>query len=110
MFPHPLLVSPFVALLVAAGVYADAGRRSLPRGTRLGWTIGTGIVSLGGFVLAFTLESVLFRAYFLTLGRPVVVHSPSELVTFLFLVGLAVSAVTVLGYGVGSRYGPFKAP
>lgn len=68
----------------------------------------TGLVSLGGFLGAFVFDRVLSRAYFLVLERQVVVHSPRELLMGLFIVGLSVSAIAVLIYGIGSRFGPLK--
>lgn len=108
MYLHPLLVSPLITILVMGVVYADTNRRALARRTRLRWTVGVGLVSLGGFLGAFAFDSVLSRAYYLILGRPVVVHTPRELLTGLFIVGLTVSAIAVLVYGIGSRSGPLK--
>lgn len=104
-----LLALPVTA--VAAGVvYADGARRGLPMASRLRWTAGVSVASLGGFSVAFGLESWLFRIGHSLSGSPgevVVVVSPVELVTTLSGAALAVSAVAVLAYGFGSRYGPF---
>lgn len=106
---HPLVASPIVAVLAASLVYVDAGRRDLPRRTRLGWTAGVGILSLGGFLAVYLFDGVLARTYLLLGGEPFVVRSPREVVTVLFLLGLAISAAAVLAYGLGSRYGPLAA-
>lgn len=102
---HPLLVSPLIAVLAAGIVYADAGRLSLPSRTRLGWTVGVGLVSLGGFLGAFAFDGALARTSALVIGGPVVVHTPRELLVGIFAVGLAISAMAVLIYGFGTRVG-----
>ncbi|WP_254533897.1 hypothetical protein [Natrinema gelatinilyticum] len=112
MYLHPLLVSPLVTFLVMGIVYTDTKRRALELRTRLLWTIGVGLVSLGGFLGAFVFDSVLsrayFRAYVLILGRPVVVQSPREFLLIPFMVGTTVSAIAVLVYGIRSRFAPLK--
>lgn len=102
---HPLLVSPLIAVLAAGIVDADAGRLSLSRRRRLGWTVGVGLVSLGGFLGAFAFDGALSRAYALVLGESMVVHTSRELLAGLFAVGLAISTTAVLIYGVGTRAG-----
>ncbi len=102
---HPLLVSPFVTLLVTGLVYADAKRRALPRQTQLRWTVGVGLVSLGGFLGAYAFDNLLAQAYTRFFEGQIVVHSPREVLTLLFVVGLSISVMAVLVYGVGSRLG-----
>lgn len=106
---HPLLASPIVTLLAAGLVYADAGRRELPRRTRLGWTLGTALVSLGGYLAVGVFDDLLVRSYLRLLGEPLVVRSPREVLMVLLVAGLAISLTAVLGYGLGSRYGPLAA-
>lgn len=108
MYLHPLLVSPLVTLLVMGIVYTDTKRRALTLRTRVQWTVGVGFVSFGGYLGAYAFDDVLSRAYSLIFGGPVVVHSPREFLTGLFTVGLMVSVLAVLTYGIGSRFGPLK--
>lgn len=106
---HPILFAPLIALLTMATVYGDTRRRSLPLRTRLGWTVGVGVFSLGGSITVFMHASMFYRQYLLLLGRPLVVRSPFELLTWLLSVGTASSAVLVLIYVVGSRIGVDRA-
>lgn len=108
MYLHPLLVSPFVTLLVMGIVYTDTKRRALAQRTQFLWTVGVGLVSLGGFLGAFVFDSVLSRVYFLLRGRPVVVPSPREYLLLIFIFGLTASAIALLVYGIGRRFGPLK--
>lgn len=105
----PLLAALFVVPVAVALVHADAARRGLPSRTRRRWCVATGLISLGGFVASAVLDGALARAYDALLGRPVVVVTPLQLLTGLVLVGLAVSALAVLTYGVASRYGRLAA-
>lgn len=104
-----LLAALSVTALAAGVVYTDSTRRGLARRTRFRWTGSVALVSLTCFAGAFTFETALARVALAATGRPVVVTSPRELLTWLTLVGLFVSAVAVLGYGFGSRVGPFAA-
>jgi len=105
----PLLAALFVVPVAVALVLADAGKRGLSRRTRRRWSVGVGVVSLGGFAAAAVLNGSLVSAYNALLGRPVVVVTPLQLLTGLVLVGLAVSALSVLTYGLASRFGPLAA-
>ncbi|MBV0903755.1 hypothetical protein [Haloarcula salina] len=109
MNPLPLFAALFVVPVAVALVLVDAGKRGLSRRTRRRWSGGVGVVSLGGFVASAALDGALVPAYNALLGRPVVVVTPLQLLTGLVLVGLAVSALAVLTYGVASRYGPLAA-
>lgn len=106
MVPLALLSGLPVATVAAGIVYADAARRDLPAATRLRWSAGVAAASLVGFLVAFGLDGVFYRLYAAVAGTPVVVTHPRQLVTTLFVVGLAVSTAAVLAYGFGSRYGP----
>jgi hypothetical protein len=104
-----LLVASIVALVAASLVAADARSRGLPGRTRRGWIGGVGVVSAGGFLLAYGFDGVLYRVYLSALSRPAVAPTPRALLSGVLLVGFAVSATMVLTYGFGSRYGPFAA-
>lgn len=110
MFPSLVLLPPLIAIPVVGIVYADTRQRRLPWQTRLSWSASAGLVSLGEFLLVFTFDSLLSRAYFLVLDDPIVVHSPRELLTGPRIAGVAVSAMTVFTYGIASRYGPLYTP
>ena len=86
-------------------VYTDAYRRSLSMRSRLGWTVGVGLLSLGGSLTLFAFDSMLYRQYLQLLGQPLIVRSPFELLTWLLSVGTAFSGILVLVYTVGSRIG-----
>ncbi|WP_232686325.1 hypothetical protein [Halobacterium zhouii] len=90
-------------------VLADAVRRELPPRTRYVWTGSVGVVSLGGFLAVYPFENVLYRLYLEVTGSPAIAPQPREVTAALLLVTLAASAVAVLAYGFGSRYGPLKA-
>ncbi|WP_313695142.1 hypothetical protein [Halorarum halobium] len=106
---HPLVVAPPVVLLAMGVTYADGTRRSLTVPARLRWTLGIGCVSIGGFLAAFAFDGVVFRLYSVAVGRQFIVQSPRELLTILFSIGLVISTVAVLLYGVASRFGPLES-
>lgn len=106
MAPVPALLGVPVALLAGIVVYADAAGRDMTPGVRLGWSAGVAVASLTGFLAAFGLDGVFLRGYVVLADGPVVVTHPRQLVASLFVVGLAVTAGSVLAYGVGTRWGP----
>lgn len=81
-------------------------RRDLTPRVRALWAVGTGLLSVGGFVGAFLFRSYLFRVYPRLGGEPLIVRAPSDLLFFLFVGGLGVSVAALLAYGFGSRFGP----
>jgi hypothetical protein len=105
---HPILVSPIVTVVAMGVVYLDAKSRELVPRTRLLWTIGVGLISQSGFLVVFAFDNLFSRAYSLIFGRQMVVHSPYELLIFLFSTGLCISGTAVLIYGFRSRFGPLS--
>ena len=101
---NPLLVSPIVTLVAMGMVYIDAKRRVLAPRTRFLWTIGVGLVTQVGFLVVFAFDGLFSRVYSLVFGEQVVVQSPHEFLTFLFAIGLCISVMAVLIYGVGRRF------
>lgn len=106
---HPILASPIVTIAAMGGVYLDATYRDLAPRTRLRWTIGVGLSSQVGFLAVFAFDDLFTRAYSLVFGRRLVVHSPYEFLTILFVIGFCISGTGVLIYGVRSRFGPLSA-
>lgn len=104
-----LLLGVPVAAIAGAVVYVDAARRDLPTAARLRWSGGVAGASLAGFILAFGLDDVVFRHLAGLAGTPVVVTHPRQVVASLSIGGTAISAVAVLAYGFGSRFGHFEA-
>lgn len=90
-------------------VLADATRRDLSPRTRCLWTGSVGLVSVGGFLTTYFFDDALYRLYLEVTGSPALAPQPREVAATLLLVTLAASAVAVLVYGFGSRYGPLKA-
>jgi hypothetical protein len=93
-----VLVSPTVAALV----YWDATNAGLSRSARLPAAVCAGAVSFGGFLVPGLAEGGFARVYLGLKPTPVVV-SPLELLFVRLAAGLAVSAMAVLGCGVGFR-------
>ncbi|MFB6160307.1 MAG: ATP-binding cassette domain-containing protein [Haloferacaceae archaeon] len=106
---HPVLLAPPIAGLAMAVVFRDAHRRALPARTTAAWTLGVGVLSLAGFVAAFSFDGALYRQYLLLSGESLVVRTPYELLTWTLAVGTAFSAVLCLVYAVGSRVGARRA-
>jgi hypothetical protein len=91
-------------------VYWDATRRGLPQQTRSRWTGCVGFVSSCGFVLSITVfDDILIWIYKNMSGHPpMMVFTPYDFVMMLFKIGVAISALAVLMYVIGSRFGPLK--
>ncbi|WP_311172301.1 hypothetical protein [Halobellus ordinarius] len=100
---HPMLFVLPIVILTMAMVFGDAHRRALPVRTKVAWTLGIGILSLIGFVIVFSFDSTLYRQYLLLFGKPLVVRTPYELLTWLLTVGTTFSAGLCLIYAVGTR-------
>jgi len=102
----PLSAALLVVPALAAGlVYADAYRRGLSTGRRLLWSGAVAVVSYTGFLGAYAFDGRLFRSYVALTGAEPVVSSPRQLLAWVVVLGLTVSAASVLAYGVGSRVG-----
>ncbi|AZH24998.1 hypothetical protein [Haloplanus aerogenes] len=97
-----VLLGSFVAPLVAGLVYLDATRRNFSRSVRLRWTVGVALVSVGGFLLPLFVGDALVRAYLLWTKPAPVVTSPLERLGLHAAVGLAVTGVALVGYGIGT--------
>lgn len=106
---HPFWVTPAITLLAAGIVLADTNRRKLAPRTRLFWTAGVGLTSLGVFIGVFMFQRYVYEFYYRVTGQHVITHTPYELVLNSFIAGLLLTAIAVLTYGFGSRFGPFKA-
>jgi uncharacterized membrane protein len=104
----PVAVALFVSPAAAALVYADARRRALSRRYGTAAASAVGLVSFGGFLVAAISGTGLLSAYYRLLKQPVIAVTPLDLVFSMFLLGLAVTALAVLGYGIGSRFGPLS--
>ena len=90
-------------------VFADTVRRDLPPRTRYRWTGSAGLTRAGGFLTLYRFDDVVYRRYHEATGGPAVAPLPREVSAGLLVTGVAASAVAVLAYGFGSRYGPLKA-
>jgi len=99
-----LLVGLIVGLVATSLVLADTLRRDLPARTQAGWVSVVALLSIGGSIAVAAGDSTVFRL--LAAGHdPVVAVTPLALLTRLVLASMALSALAVLAYGVGSRYG-----
>ena len=98
-----LLVAP----AVAAVVYLDGRRRGRAARPRAAWAVGSGLTTLGGFVLPAASDGAVFRAYegVVRPEPPVVTVSPFELVALRLAVGGAVAVGVLVAYGVATRAG-----
>jgi hypothetical protein len=105
---HPFWIAPFAALLAAGLVAVDATRFGLDARRRLYWAVGVGLVSASGFLGAFLVLPEAYQFYHRLTGQPVVVRTPYEVVLNGVLVGLAVTALAMLAYGIGTRGRPPK--
>lgn len=105
-----VLVSGIIIGVVATGlVFTDTIRRELSLRTRYLWTGSVGIVSVGGFLTAYLFDDALFQLYLEVTDSAAIAPMPREVAITLLFVALVASTVSVLTYGFGSRYGPFKA-
>ena len=97
-------------LFVTGFVYWDTTRRGLPQRARSRWTGSVGFVSSCGFVLSMTVfDDILIRVYAdMSRHSTVMAFTPIDLVMMLFKIGVVISALAVLMYVVGSRFGPLK--
>jgi len=101
-----LLVSLFIGLITTSLVLADTLRRNLPARTQAGWIGFVGLVSIGGSIAVTAGDDALYR--WALAGDTRVAVTPRQLITTTIGAGLALSALVVLTYGVGSRYGPLS--
>ncbi|ESS09995.1 MAG: hypothetical protein A07HN63_00206 [uncultured archaeon A07HN63] len=98
------LLNLAAGLLATAVVVVDTHRRGLSPRVQAGWVGFVAISSIGGSVAVAVGDTVFLRL--LQLGMPLVVVTPFQLLTTVLIAGLTLSALAVLTYGVGSRYGP----
>ena len=102
-----LLVGLIGGLTATSLVIADTIRRELPARTRGGWIGFVALVSIGGSVGVAVGDTTVFRL--IAAGSdPVIAVTPLALLTRLVLASVALSALAVVAYGVGSRYGPLS--
>jgi hypothetical protein len=103
------LLVGLVAGLIATGlVIADTVRRRLPARTQAGWIGFVALVSLGGSLAAPVLDSAFYRVA-LAVEPTAVTTTPLQMLAARVGIRLLLSALGVVAYGIGSRYGPFKS-
>ena len=102
-----LLVGLGVGLVATSLVVADTLRRDLPARTQAGWVGFVALLSIGGSIAVAVGDSTVFRLLAAS-SDPVVAVTPLALLTRLVLASVALSALAVVAYGVGSRYGPLS--
>lgn len=100
-----LLVGVLVAPIAAAVAYADATRLGQGARERLAWALAVGSGSFSGFLLAHRFDDALTRVYLHDVKAAPVLTSPYELLALHLTVGVAVSAASVVSYGVAVRFG-----
>ncbi|KAA9399842.1 hypothetical protein Har1130_01815 [Haloarcula sp. CBA1130] len=105
----PVVVALFVSPAAAALAYADARRRDLSQRYCTAAASAVGLASFGGFLAASLFGSGLFSAYYRLLDRPVIAVTPLDFLLSLLYLGLSITVLAVLGYGVASRYGPLTS-
>mgnify|MGYP000181983900 CR=1 FL=1 len=103
-----LLIGLLVGLIATGLVVADTVRRGLPARTQAGWIGFVALVSIGGSLAAPLIDSVFYRLA-LAVEPTAVTVTPLQMFATRIGLRLTLSAVAVLAYGVGSRYGPFKS-
>ena len=86
---------------------ADTLRRDPPARTQVGWIGFVALVSIGGSLAVAAGDSALYRLA-LASEPGVIAVTPLQLITTSIGAGLLLSALAVLAYGVGSRYGPLS--
>ena len=95
-----------VGLIATSLVLADTIRRDFPIRTQAGWTGFVALVGVGGSLAAAVGDDALYRLALASDTR--VAATPLQLITATIGAGLALSALAVLTYGDGSRYGPLS--
>ena len=98
-----LIAGFYVAVGVAGVVFVDATRRQHPPKKRLTWSAGVGAVSFGGFLVPHLYADAFHYVYLQRLKPVPVVSSPSEILMLHLATGVIVSALAVVGYGLGRR-------
>jgi len=99
------LLNLAVGLVATAVVAVDTHRRGLSTRVQAGWVGFVAAVSIGGSAAVAAGDTIFLRL--LQFGSdPLLVVTPFQLLATVLLAGLTLSALAVLTYGFGSRYGP----
>jgi len=102
------LLNLAVGLVATTVVAVDTHRRGLSTRMQAGWIGFVAVSSIGGSVAVAAGDAGLLRL--LQFGRdPMLVVTPVQLLATVLIAGVTLSALAVLAYGFGSRYGPLAA-
>ena len=102
------LLNLAVGLVATTVVAVDTYRRGLSTRMQAGWIGFVAVSSIGGSVAVAAGDAGLLRL--LQFGRdPMLVVTPVQLLATVLIAGVTLSALAVLAYGFGSRYGPLTA-
>lgn len=99
------LLNLVVGLLATILVAADTLRRDLQPRIQVGWIGFVATVSIGGSLAVALGDDVFFRLW-IAGSDPAIAVTPLQLLTGVVVAGGTLSALAVLAYGFGSRYGP----
>jgi len=102
------LLNLAVGIVATAVVAVDTRRRGLSPRAQAGWIGIVATISIGGSLAVALGDDVLFRLW-ITRSDPAIAVTPLQLLTGVVVAGVALSALAVLAYGFGSRYGPLAA-
>ncbi|TQQ83587.1 hypothetical protein EGH24_01995 [Halonotius terrestris] len=102
------LLNLVIGLLATVLVFTDTLRRDLSPRTQAGWTGFVAAISIGGSLAVAIGDDALYRLV-MRGSDPALVVTPLAFIAGVIIAGLTLSALAVLTYGVGSRYGPFAA-
>ena len=102
------LLNLAVGVVATTVVAVDTHRRGLSTRRQAGWIGFVATISIGGSGAVAAGDAVLFRL--LQFGSdPLLAVTPLQLLVTVLIAGLTLSALAVLAYGFGSRYGPLTA-
>ncbi len=104
-----VLLTGLLIGVVASGLASvDMRRRELTPRTYYFWTGGVALVSIGGPLTVFLFDNLLYQLYSGLTGGSRIALLPREIALIFITFSLIAGCISVLAYGIGSRYGPLK--